>query len=185
MKKFEDLINKYKIKVIKNNGEKALGFYNGKPNATDVVFIKANKQEIIAFIQETERKIKQELAEKEASEIKVITSGWESHEIYIDTRKNINTQLKEYAIIYSNDCTLTSLKADFKKAVEKLEKENIQEKEKEEKIQAIFKKAYATNTEQILSVAKQGVETDTDYIINKTTIYAQPDGTTRANVSSC
>ena len=87
MKKYEDLINKYKIKVI-NNGE-ALGFYDGKPSPADIIFIKANKQEITSFMQQKERKTQEEQAEKEASEIRVFTSGWESHEIYIDTRKDV------------------------------------------------------------------------------------------------
>ena len=182
MKKYEDLINKYSIKVI-NKGE-ALGFYNGKPTQSDILFLKANKKEITAFIQYTERKIKQEQEEKEANEIKVITSGWENHEIYIDTRKNINIQLKKYAEIYSNDCSITSLKADFKKAVDKKEKIQKEEQDKEEKIQAIFIKAKETNKEQVLSVTKQAIETDTDYIIKTTTVYAQPDGTTRTSIIS-
>ena len=177
--KLKELITKYNIRL-RGSNDLAL---NKKPNDTDLQFIKDNKDNFVTYIQNAEIQKEKEEKEKEENEIRILTSGWESHVIFIDLRQDVDTQLKKYAEIYSNDCTIKSLKEDFKKALSKKEvaKKEVEETEVEEK--NIFETAKITNTKQILNINKEYIETDIEYKIKITIVYAQPNGTVTTKIN--
>ena len=94
------------------------------PGADNMEWIKANKEEIIEFIKKTEDDYHNARAEDKAAKIGFYTTGWESHEVYIDTREDIDEQIANIAARYPNDCTVDSVKADYEKTVaQKVENE--------------------------------------------------------------
>lgn len=172
------------------------GIYIPNPKKTkftqkDAEFIKANRPAFIAelkAIAEEARiaaeEARKEEAEKKAAEITFLSTGWESHYITVDTRKDIDEQLRRMADRYSNDCTYESLKEDYEMATgKKLEKEAKAEAaktEKEEKIEAAKAEAKATGEKVAIkrwtencNDPKEDCETDI------VTLWAMPDGTTK------
>lgn len=113
-------------------------------------FINENRQAIIDRIrkeqvEEEERRLEREACE--AATIRFYSSGWETHEISIDTRKDIDEQIASYANYYRNDCTFDSLKADYEKAVA--------EKAEAKQRKALAAETAAKHLEEVKALAKQ------------------------------
>ncbi len=78
----------------------------------DLDFMKANKPDFVSRIAE----IKAEEIAREASTIRFIAHGWVAHELLIDTRKDIESQLQKLADYYSEDLTIDQIKDAYNKA---------------------------------------------------------------------
>jgi len=87
------------------------------PGAANVTWIKENKPAIIEFIKETNAAIKAEEAATAAATVEFMTSGFEMHKVFVDTRKNLDEQFAQIAANYPNDCTAESVKADYERAI--------------------------------------------------------------------
>lgn len=165
-----ELIQKFNISIGTNNGNTGLKIYN-KPNAAQFDEIKAKKAEIFELLEA-------EIAEKEAKRKATLTfyiTGWESHEVSVDTRYDIEEQLKEIAEEYHNDTTLELVKRDYNKAVadiadKKAEADALKAREDE-----IFAKAQATGTKQVLRTYMADCDWP-DCSVDQITEYAMPDG---------
>lgn len=141
--------------------------------------IRLAKPEILAYFAEKRNAEKAEREAKEKATIRFIVPGWEFHEASVDTRYNIDEQLKKIAEYYSQDTTLDLVREAYEKAVKAKKEEEIKKAEEENKIKAIFEKAKETGEKQVLR--KYMAECDgtvcectADYI----TVWAMPDGST-------
>lgn len=129
----QEIIKKFQIEI---NGENIKCY--GKPSQSEISEIKENKAEIISFIL---AEAKEEDA-KEKATITFTVGGWESHEISVDTRFDIDEQLRKAAKYYSNDMTFESAKEAYGKAVAgKVEKEIAKKENEIKNAQRIVKEA--------------------------------------------
>lgn len=58
-----------------------------------------------------------EEASTAAATVTFLTSGWEAHQVSVDTRKDLDAQFASIAANYPHDCTAESVKADYEKTV--------------------------------------------------------------------
>lgn len=91
-----EMIKKFAITLVKHNGEDALSIphYN-TPNATQLKEIKAKKLEIINELKRLAAEHKAEAEANAKATVRFTVVGWESHEVSIDTRYDIDEQLKK------------------------------------------------------------------------------------------
>lgn len=122
------IINKYAPRIIQHDGQTCLAIDRRHITDTDLDFIRTNKQAIIVEI----RRLEQEENDREAATITFMSGGWESHAISIDTRKDIDAQIRTAAERFPHDCTVESLRESFDKTVAKSAKA-AEEKAAEEK----------------------------------------------------
>ena len=169
--KAAELIKKYNITY---NGETTIRV-NIRPTTEGLEEIKTGKAEIISIL-------KDEKAEREATEkatFEFWITGWESHQVSVDTRKDINEQLEEIANYYRNDTTIDLVKESYNKAINDTKEKATKASKAEAETEAIFAAAKATGQKQILKKYIDDCdgsvrECSTDSV----TIYAMPDGTT-------
>ena len=176
----QEMIKKFEIGGVymDENGEERFRVY-GKPTAKQIAEIKANKSEIISYIKAEQEAKMLEQAAKKAATVTFWVVGWESHEISVDTRYDIDEQLKKEAAYYSNDMTYESTKAAYEKAVAVNADVEVKMAEVAAKKASIFAAAKATGEKQVLRSYMDDcdgsvIECSTDHV----TIYAMPDGST-------
>ena len=184
-----EMIEKFQINLeIRSYETREVGLrVYGKPTAAELAELKENKPAIIAHITaEREAKVKKEAAD-EAAKVRFYSCGWESHQIIIDTRKNIESQLKSYAKNYASDgLTIERLTEDYDNEIARREKEEADKKAENERKQAVFATAKATGEKQKLldymdECNDPREECSQDYVI----VWAMPDGTTKKERSHC
>lgn len=176
----QEMIKKFDISGISTdeNGVERFRVY-GKPTAKEVAEIRANKSEIISYMKAEQEAKKQEQAAKKEATVTFWVVGWESHEISIDTRYDIDEQLKKEAAYYSNDMTYESAKAAYEKAIAINADAEVKIAEVAAKKTSIFATAKATGEKQVLRSYMDDcdgsvTECSTDHV----TICAMPDGST-------
>ena len=144
-------------------------------------FIADHRAEIIARLnadmaaQDAQAK---EQAARAAASVQFYSTGFESHDISIDTREDIDAQLRSLADYHSNDCTYDSLKADYERALAKRSTASAEKQAEEGRIAAVKAKAAETGEKQPLHVVRSRRETSYDTVYVTTTTWAMPDGTT-------
>ena len=175
-----EMIKKFGITLAMQNGEEALRVPSyKKPTSKQLSEIKAVKHEIIAELKRRDAEQKAEREAKEKATVTFLVTGWESHEVSVDTRYDIDEQLRNIAEYYSNDMTFESAKEAYERAigkeVEKIENEAKVENEKE----AVFAKAKATGKKQVLRRYMDECDgTAYECSYDAVTVYAMPDGST-------
>ena len=105
--------------------------------------------------------------------------GWESHEVSIDTRYDVDEQLRKIADYYSDDITYETAKKAYEKAIGKEEEKFESEAKAENEKEAVFAKAKATGKKQVLRRYMDecdGTAYECSYDV--VTVYAMPDGST-------
>lgn len=175
-----EMIKKYSLGLAKKDGEDAIKITSyKKPTAKQLAEIKNAKPEIIDELKKREAEKKAEREAKEKATVTFIVVGWESHEVSIDTRYDIDEQLRKIAEYYSDDMTFESAKQAYERAIgkeaEKAEKKAKAESEKE----AVFAKAKATGEKQVLREYTDNCDgTAYECSSDIVTVYAMPDGST-------
>lgn len=173
-----EMIKKFGITLTMQNGEEALRIPSyKKPTAKQLSEIKAAKPEIIAELKRQEAEEKAEREAKEKATVTFLVVGWESHEVSIDTRYDVDEQLRNIADYYSNDMTYDTVKKAYERAIEK-ETEKIEKKAKvEREKEAVFAKAKTTGEKQVLRKYMDECDgTACECSYDSITIYAMPDG---------
>lgn len=174
------MIKKFGITLAMQNGEEALRIPSyKKPTSKQLAEIKSAKPEIIAELKRREAEKKAEREAKEKATVTFVVTGWESHEVSVDTRYDIDEQLRKIADCYSDDMTFESAKKAYEKAIEK-EAEKAEKKAKaENEKEAVFAKAKATGEKQILRKYMDECDgTAYECSCDAVTVYAMPDGST-------
>ncbi len=159
------MIKKFGITLAMQNGEEALRVPSyKKPTSKQLSEIKAVKPEIIAELKRAEAEKKAEREATEKATVTFLVVGWESHEISVDTRYDVDEQLRKIADYYSDDMTFESAKKAYEKAIGKEEeiKEAQAEEEKAEKEKAEIMKSEKSsmNVEVIKMNKRQSEEHD-------------------------
>ena len=140
-----ELIRKYNIHLAKKDGEDALELRkcNPKKKSTmpckaDMEYLQANREALIAEVKAADAIRKQEEAARdaewkayEAAAVRFTTFGWESHQVSVDTRKNLDDEFARIASQYPNDCTIESVKKDYEDHLAKTAEKEAAKKEKE------------------------------------------------------
>ena len=89
------------------------------PGKEAVEYIKANKQEIIEFIQKTKAEYQQREDERKAATQEFLVGGYEMHSVTVDTRKDLEKQFASIAARYPHDCTAENVKEAYERAIAK------------------------------------------------------------------
>ena len=175
-----DMIKKFGITLAMQNGEEALRIPSyKKPTAKQLSEIKAAKPEIIAELKRREAEEKAEREAKEKATVTFIVVGWESHEVSIDTRYDVDEQLRKIADYYSDDITYETAKKAYEKAIGKEEEKFEGEAKAENEKEAVFAKAKATGKKQVLRRYMDECDgTAYECSYDAVTVYAMPDGST-------
>lgn len=147
----------------------------GNLTTEEITAIKNCKSEIISYFEEE----KAEEAAKEMATIRFMVIGWESHEVSVDTRYDIDKQLKKIADYYSNDMTFESAKEAYEKAIKVNEEKEIKKVAAEAEIEAVYAEAKATGEKQVLRKYMDECDgTACECSYDAVTVYAMPDGST-------
>lgn len=173
-----EMIKKFGITLAMQNGEEALRIPSyKKPTSKQLSEIKAAKPEIIAELKKREEEERIEREAKEKATVTFLVVGWESHEVSVDTRYDIDEQLRKIAEYYSNDMTFESAKEAYERAIEKKEEKVENEAKAENEKEAVFAKAKATGEKQVLRKYMDECDgTACECSYDSITIYAMPDG---------
>ena len=156
MTRIQELIQKGKIEIAHNDGVKGLKIYNMDFAKQNIEEIKASKPEIMEYlkIEKAKEEEEEERIATEKATITFLVPGWESHEVSVNTRKDIDAQLKKIANYYKNDMTFESAKASYLKATREKEENEIKKIAREvENAKNTIKKAEK----------QQEIMTDTEY----------------------
>ncbi|MCL2140332.1 MAG: hypothetical protein FWH42_01440 [Dehalococcoidia bacterium] len=178
--RIDKMIYDYNLVVV--DGDK-VGTYTagGRLAGTeDAEFLKDNKAAFIARIPEyMAEKAAEEKATREAT-ITFIACGWEAHTISIDTRKDVEAELKRAAEYYCklDAITYESLCKDYAEAVAAKAEKEAKAAAEAERIKGIKNTAVSTGEKQelrsyIANCNDSREECSTDFVIE----YAMPDGT--------
>lgn len=175
-----EMIKNFNLSIGMYNGEEALKINSSKkPTKKQVEEIRAVKHEVMAEIKRQESEKKAEREAKEKATVTFLVIGWESHEVSVDTRYDVDEQIRNIASYYSEDMTYESAKKAYEKAIEK-EAEKIEQKAKaESEKEAIFATAKATGEKQVLRKYMDECDgTAYECSYDAVTVYAMPDGST-------
>ena len=176
----QEIIKKFRIDSVSVNSEGKEGFmFYGKASAAEIAELKEKKEEIVNYLKAKEAAEKLEREEREKATVTFMIIGWESHEVSVDTRYDIDEQLKKIAEYYSNDTTYEAVKEAYENTLIKNAEKEAKRAENKAKENAIFAEAKVTGEKQILTSYMDDcdgsvVECSTDYV----TVYAMPDGST-------
>ena len=154
MTRIQELIQEGKIEIAHNDGVEGLRIYNMDFAKQNIEEIKASKPEIMEYLKIEKAKEEEERIATEKATITFLVPGWESHEVSVNTRKDIDEQLKKLANYYKNDMTFESAKAAYLKAT--LEKE-------ENEIKKIAKEVENAKNTIEKAEKQQEIMTDAEY----------------------
>jgi len=181
-KEYRRLIKKHLMTMGVRSGKEGIIIGNNEITDEELLFVKAKRIELMSEIKAINlEKAAEEKVKREAT-VNFYSSGWESHQIHIDTRYDIDTQLEKEANYYPDDCTFESLKNDFEKAFNKRkeEKEAVEKRaaKRKEEIAKIKEKAIASGEKQTLDSWQTGCDDpDEECNLDFVTKWAMPDGT--------
>lgn len=180
----QDMIKKYNLQVVLKDGVDMIRVSQGtKIDPAGIAYIKDHRVEIIALLKAEKAAREQEERELRAATVTFRAYGWESHEVSVDTREDLDAQFARLADYYANDLTYDSIKADYAKHVqatqEKAAKKAAREKAAQEKEEEALRQAAATGEKQVI---RQWMEDCNDYreecSMDSVVLWAMPDGTT-------
>ena len=161
-----------------NDGRKILKFF---PEEQLLINGKKVKAEGITIDDAIYDAMAAEIEKIKKATIKVYTSGWESHEITINTLLPIEPQIERYAERYSDDCTVDSIREDYEYAIgekqENAAKKADAEAKREADEAAALAKAKETGEKQAIRQYSDDCddpneECDMDIV----TVWAMPNG---------
>ena len=164
--RIDEMIIRYTLYVNDKNGvSTAIAGRELAENKADHEFISNNVENIKNRIPEREAEIAEKYRADKAAIVKFYIFGWESHEVTVDTREDLDKQFARIAERHPHDCTAESIKRDYenhiaetakKAAAKKLADEENQIKEKEK----AARKALYTEIKVYTHINPKGGEED-------------------------
>lgn len=177
----QEVTRKYSLEIVVKDGVEQIGT-RSKVSASDLDYIRANKAEIIEAIKAARAAVEQAEQDRIAATVTFTVVGWESHQVSIDTRKDIDEQCAKIASYYPDDMTAETVKAAYIKHIEAAKAteaaKNQEEQEAKETEQNAIRLAASTGEKQkikswLAECNDPREECSTDVI----TLWAMPDGT--------